>query len=127
MQIYLGVFDGFKVWQVSGLKMGVVINKLGMFIEVLFDCMGMIDYFDVIVFGDIMVYKKLYFELIFYVCWLFNVWLDCNLYIGDLKYDIYVVYVVGCLVYVVFYGYNEGELVDSVECDVLVFDLFVVY
>jgi phosphoglycolate phosphatase len=32
-QIYPGVLDGLQAWQASGLKMGVVTNKPGMFTE----------------------------------------------------------------------------------------------
>lgn len=126
-QIYPGVLEGLQAWKASGLKMGVVTNKPGMFTEVLLDRMGMTDYFDVIVSGDTTAHKKPHPEPILHACRLFSVRPDRNLHIGDSKHDIHAAHAAGCLAYAVPYGYNEGAPVDSAECDALVSDLLAAY
>jgi len=126
-QIYPGVLEGLQAWKASGLKMGVVTNKPGMFTEALLDRMGLSDYFDVIVSGDTTAHKKPHPEPILHACRLFNVRPDRNLHIGDSKNDIHAAHAAGCLAYAVPYGYNEGEPVDSADCDALVSDLLAAY
>ena len=126
-QIYPGVLEGLRAWKASGVKMGVVTNKPGMFTEALLDRMGLTDYFDVIVSGDTTANKKPHPEPILHACRLFNVRPDRNLHIGDSENDIHAAHAAGCQAYAVPYGYNEGEPVDSANCDALVSDLLAAY
>ena len=126
-QIYPGVIEGLNAWKASGLKMGIVTNKPGMFTEVLLDRMGLTDYFDVIVSGDTTPNKKPHPEPILHACRILNVRPERNLHIGDSKHDIHAAHAAGCLAYAVPYGYNEGQPVDSADCDALVSDLLVAY
>ena len=126
-QIYPGVLEGLQAWRASGLKMGVVTNKPGMFTETLLERMGMSDYFDIIVSGDTTAHKKPHPEPILHACRILGVRPDRNLHIGDSKNDIHAAHAAGCLAYAVPYGYNEGEPVDSADCDALVSDLLVAY
>ena len=93
----------------------------------LLERMGMTDYFDVIVSGDTTAHKKPHPEPVLHACRLFNVRPDRNLHIGDSKNDIQAAHAAGCLAYAVPYGYNEGEPVDSADCDALVSDLLAAY
>lgn len=126
-QIYPGVLDGLKVWRESGLKLGVVTNKPGMFTEALIERMGLADYFDVIVSGDTTAHKKPHPEPILHACRLFNVRPDRNLHIGDSENDILAARAAGSPAFCVPYGYNEGKPVDSADCDALVSDLLAAY
>jgi phosphoglycolate phosphatase len=126
-QIYPGVIEGLQAWKASGIKMGVVTNKPGMFTESLLARVGIIDYFDVIVSGDTTPHKKPHPEPILHACHIFNVRPDRNLHIGDSRHDIHAAHAAGCLAFAVPYGYNEGEAVDSAECDALVSDLLGAY
>ena len=126
-RIYPGVIEGLEVWKASGIKMGIVTNKPGMFTDALLDRMGMTDYFDVIVSGDTTAHKKPHPEPILHACRLFNVPPERNLHIGDSTNDIQAAHAAGCLAYAVPYGYNEGEPVDSADYDALVSDLLVAY
>ncbi len=125
--IYPGVLDGLAAWKASGVKMGVVTNKPGMFTEALLERMGMTDYFDVIVSGDTTAHKKPHPEPILHACRLFNVRPDRNLHIGDSENDILAARAAGSPTFCVPYGYNEGKPVDSADCDALVSDLLVAY
>jgi len=126
-RIYPGVIEGLQAWRASGLKMGVVTNKPAIFTEVLLDRMGLADYFDVVVSGDTTAFKKPHPEPIRHAC----EWLDVapadNLHIGDSKNDIAAARAAGSAIFCVPYGYNEGEPVDSAECDALVSDLLAAY
>ena len=126
-QIYPGVLEGLQAWRASGLKMGVVTNKPGMFTEALLDRMGMADYFDVVVSGDTTANKKPHPEPILHACRLFGVRPDRNLHIGDSENDIHAAHAAGCPAFAVPYGYNEGRPVDSADCDALVSDLLAAY
>lgn len=126
-QVYPGVIEGLQAWQASGIKMGVVTNKPGMFTEALLERMGLIDYFDVIVSGDTTAHKKPHPEPILHACRILGVRPDRNLHIGDSLNDIHAAHAAGCLAYAVPYGYNEGTPVDSADCDALVSDLLAAY
>jgi len=126
-QIYPGVLDGLQAWRESGLKLGVVTNKPGMFTEALIERMGLADYFDVIVSGDTTAHKKPHPEPILHACRLFNVRPDRNLHIGDSENDILAARAAGSPTFCVPYGYNEGKPVDSADCDALVSDLLAAY
>ena len=126
-QIYPGVREGLQAWRASGLKMGVVTNKPGMFTEALLERTGLADYFEVVVSGDTTAHKKPHPEPILHACRLFNVRPDRNLHIGDSENDIRSARAAGCPAFCVPYGYNEGKPVDSADCDALVSDLLAAY
>lgn len=126
-QIYPGVLEGLQAWQASGVKMGVVTNKPGMFTEALLERMGLAGYFDVVVSGDTTAHKKPHPEPILHACRLFNVRPDRNLHVGDSENDILAARAAGSPAFCVPYGYNEGKPVDSADCDALVSDLLAAY
>ena len=125
--IYPGVLAGLAAWKASGLKLGVVTNKPGMFTEVLLERTGLLDYFEVVVSGDTTTHKKPHPEPILHACRLFGVPPDRNLHIGDSENDILAARAAGSPAYCVPYGYNEGKPVDTVDCDALVSDLLAAY
>lgn len=126
-RIYPGVSEGLEAWKASGLKLGVVTNKPAMFTEALLEHVGMRHYFEVVVSGDTTAYKKPHPEPILYACRKLGVDPRFNLHIGDSKHDLHAARAAGCPAYAVPYGYNEGEPVDSADCDALVSDLLAAY
>lgn len=120
--VYPGVWEGLSAFRAAGYKLGVVTNKPGEFTETLLERMGMID-FEVIVSGDTTAHKKPHPEPILHACRIMGTKPTENLHIGDSKNDIQAARAAGCPVFCVPYGYNEGEPVDSAECDALVSDL----
>ena len=125
--VYPQVLAGLKAWKAAGLKLGVVTNKPGMFTETLLERMGMADFFDVIVSGDTTAFKKPHPEPLFHACEVLGTLPAENLHIGDSKNDIQAARAAGCPVFCVPYGYNEGQPVDSADCDALVSDLLAAY
>jgi phosphoglycolate phosphatase len=126
-RVYPGVIEGLQAWKASGLKMGVVTNKPGVFTNALIEHMGMTDYFDVVVSGDTTAHKKPHPEPILHACRLFGVDPVRNLHVGDSENDILAARAAGSPTYCVPYGYNEGKPVDSADCDALVSDLLAAY
>lgn len=122
-QVYPGVREGLSAWRQAGLRLGVVTNKPGMFTEALLERMAMADLFDVVVSGDTTAHKKPHPEPILHACAVLGTQPEDNLHIGDSKNDIEAARAAGCPVYCVPYGYNEGQPVDSADCDALVSDL----
>ncbi|MGE5385178.1 MAG: phosphoglycolate phosphatase [Betaproteobacteria bacterium] len=122
-QIYPGVLDGLKAFREAGLKMAVVTNKPGEFTEILLERVGMAQWFDVVVSGDTTAHKKPHPEPLLHACRVMATRPVENLHIGDSLNDIHAARAAGCPIYCVPYGYNEGEPVDSADCDALVSDL----
>lgn len=122
-QIYPGVVEGLQAFRTAGLKLAVVTNKPGEFTEILLERVGLADYFDVVVSGDTTAHKKPHPEPILHACRVMGTRPVDNLHIGDSKNDIQAARAAGCPIFCVPYGYNEGEPVDSAECDALVSDL----
>lgn len=125
--VYPRVREGLKAWRQSGLKLGVVTNKPGLFTEALLERMEMIDFFDVVVSGDTTAFKKPHPGPLIHACEVLGSRPVENLHIGDSKNDIQAARAAGCPVFCVPYGYNEGQPVDSADCDALVSDLFAAY
>ena len=125
--VYPQVVEGLQAWKAAGLKLGVVTNKPGMFTEALLERMGMADYFDVIVSGDTTEFKKPHPGPVIHACEVLGTRPVDNLHIGDSKNDIQAARAAGCPVFCVPYGYNEGQPVDSADCDALVSDLLAAY
>ncbi len=122
-QIYPGVAEGLAAFRSAGYKMGVVTNKPGEFTEILLERVGLAEYFDVVVSGDTTAHKKPHPEPILHACRVLGTRPVDNLHVGDSKNDIQSARAAGCPVFCVPYGYNEGEPVDSAECDALVSNL----
>lgn len=125
--VYPRVIEGLKAWRQSGIKLGVVTNKPGLFTEALLERMAMADFFDVVVSGDTTEFKKPHPGPIIHACEVLGSRPVDNLHIGDSRNDIQAARAAGCPVFCVPYGYNEGQPVDSADCDALVSDLFAAY
>jgi phosphoglycolate phosphatase len=126
-QVYPGVIAGLEAWRASGTRMAVVTNKPGDFTEALLVRTGLAGYFDLVVAGDTTAYKKPHPEPLLHACRRFGVRPECNLHIGDSENDVLAARAAGCPVFCVLYGYDEGQPVDSAECDALVSDLLAAY
>lgn len=124
---YPGVREGLQAWRASGVKMAVVTNKPEMFTRPLLTRTGLADFFDVIVGGDTTAERKPHPEPILHACRQMGVLPERNLHIGDSSNDIIAAKAAGSLAYCVPYGYNEGQPVDSADCDALVSDLLAAY
>lgn len=121
---YAGVFDGLNALRDAGLKLGVCTNKSARFTQPLLERCGMAGYFSVVVSGDTTAHKKPAPGMIEYAA---NRWCEpvsSILLIGDSGNDSAAARAAGCPVWLVPYGYNEGEAVQGLDCDGIVSTLF---
>ena len=120
---YEGVFAGLDVMRQAGLKLGVCTNKSARFTQPLLERCNMAQYFSVVVSGDTTVRKKPHADMLEYAA---NRWcepISSVLMIGDSGNDTLAARAAGCPVWVVPYGYNEGQPVQSLDCDGIVSSL----
>lgn len=122
-RIYPGVVEGLDALRALGLPLAVVTNKPAAFTAPLLARMGLDTYFAAVVSGDTLPYKKPRPEPILHACALLGSQPAANLHIGDSANDIDAARAAGSPVLCVPYGYNEGRLVDSADCDALVSSL----
>lgn len=121
--VYPGVVDGLEAFCALGLPLGVVTNKPAAFTGPLLERMGLAAYFEVVISGDTLAFKKPRPEPLLHACALLATEPGLNLHVGDSLNDIESARAAGCPVICVPYGYNEGRPVDSADCDALVSDL----
>ena len=121
--VYPGVVDGLEAFRALGLPLGVVTNKPAAFTAPLLERMGLAGYFEVVISGDTLAFKKPRPEPLLHACALLATEPGLNLHVGDSLNDIESARAAGCPVICVPYGYNEGRPVDSADCDALVSDL----
>lgn len=120
---YPGVEQGLKLLADAGMPMGVVTNKAARFTHGLIKTTGWERYFPVVVSGDTLAVKKPDPQPVRYACEQLSVAPGETLFIGDSRHDVAAGHGAGCTVWCVPYGYNEGESVESLECDDIVADL----
>lgn len=118
--IYPGVMEGLEYLKARGVPMGVITNKANVFTDQLLERLGLTSYFAVVVGGDTTANKKPHPDPVLYACQALGSRPEENLHIGDSMNDIEAARAAGSPVYCVPYGYNEGEEVDSDDCDALV-------
>lgn len=121
--VYPGVVEGLEAFRALGLPLGVVTNKPADFTGPLLERMGLAGYFEVVISGDTLAFKKPRPEPLLHACALLATEPGLNLHVGDSLNDIESARAAGCPVICVPYGYNEGRPVDSADCDALVSDL----
>ena len=117
---YPGVFEGLDAMRAAGLKLGVCTNKTARFTEPLLVRCNMAEYFSVVVSGDTTARKKPYPDMIEYAANRWGTRVFEILFIGDSGNDTVAARAAGCPVWVVPYGYNEGEPVQGLDCDGIV-------
>ena len=83
----------------------------------------MAEYFSVVVSGDTTARKKPHPDMIEYAANRWGTMVSEILFIGDSGNDTAAARAAGCPVWVVPYGYNEGEPVQGLDCDGIVVTL----
>ncbi len=121
---YEGVFAGLDAMREAGLQLGVCTNKTARYTLPLLERCNMAHYFSVIVSGDTTARKKPAPDMLEYAANRWGTKVSEILFIGDSGNDTAAARAAGCPVWVVPYGYNEGEPVQSLDCDGIVATLF---
>ena len=117
---YPGVLEGLAAFRDAGLRMAVITNKAGAFTEPLLAVTGLASWFEFAVAGDTLPEKKPHPMPVLHACERLGSRPEENLHIGDSKHDAHAARAAGCPVYLVPYGYNEGDDVRNIACDAIV-------
>ena len=118
-----GVVDGLEALRDKGFRLGCVTNKAEKFTLPLLEKTGLSGYFEIILSGDSLPEKKPHPLPLQHAAKFF----ECNtaelLLIGDSVNDAEAARAAGCPVFIVPYGYNEGQELRGLDCDVFIDDI----
>ncbi len=115
-----GVMAGLAALKAMGMPLGVITNKAGAFTSVLLDRTGMTPFMSVVVAGDQLPRPKPDPMPVVWACGRLGVSPADTLLIGDSVHDFKAGRAAACRVFLVPYGYNEGQDVRSLDCDAIV-------
>jgi phosphoglycolate phosphatase len=115
-----GVLEGLEALRRLGLPLGVITNKAQDFTLPLLERTGLMPYFAVTVAGDMLPKSKPDPMPLIWACGRLNVSPADTLMIGDSVHDFHAARAAGCQVFLVPYGYNEGQDVRALAADAIV-------
>ena len=122
-RLYPGVLEGLQALRAAGLPMAVITNKAAAFTEPLLVATQLASWFEFAVSGDSLPEKKPHPMQLLHACQRMGTTPAENLHIGDSRHDAAAARAAGCPVFLVPYGYNEGEDVQGIDCDAIVASL----
>jgi phosphoglycolate phosphatase len=120
---YPGVIAGLEQFRRRGFRMAVITNKSAAFTEPLLVSSGLAKYFEFAISGDTLAEKKPHPQPLLHACERMDSAPAWNLHIGDSRHDAACARAAGSPVFLVPYGYNEGEDVRNLDCDAIVASL----
>ncbi len=120
---YPGVIDGLNAMKAAGFRLGCVTNKVAKFTEPLLVSTGLRDYFEIVVSGDTVAEKKPHPMQLLHAAEFFACEPTEMVMIGDSINDAAAARAAGCPVFIVPYGYNEGQELRGLDCDAFIDDL----
>lgn len=121
--LFPGVLEGLQALRAAGLAMAVITNKAAAFTEPLLIATQLASWFEFAVSGDSLPHKKPHPAQLLHACQRMGTTPAENLHIGDSHHDAVAARAAGCPVFIVPYGYNEGEDVQGIDCDAIVTSL----
>jgi len=122
-KLYPGVLEGLQALRAAGLPLAVITNKATAFTQQLLLAMKLASWFEFAVSGDSLPQKKPHPAQLLHACQRMGTSPAENLHIGDSRHDAAAARAAGCPVFLVPYGYNEGEDVQGIDCDAIVASL----
>jgi phosphoglycolate phosphatase len=105
------------------VALGVVTNKAGRFTEAILERTGLRQRFGVVVSGDTLAQRKPHPGPVLHAARVLGTGVAETLFIGDSRNDVAAARAAGCRVWLVPYGYSEGEDVASLAADAIVPDI----
>ena len=118
-----GVVDGLNALRDKGFRLACVTNKAEKFTLPLLEKSGLSNYFELTLSGDSLPEKKPHPLQLQHAAKFF----ECNpaelLMVGDSVNDAEAARAAGCPVFIVPYGYNEGQELRGLDCDVFIDDV----
>ncbi|MFN7475099.1 MAG: phosphoglycolate phosphatase [Burkholderiales bacterium] len=118
-----GVFEGLELFREKGFRLGCVTNKAERFTLPLMERTGLAPYFELVLSGDSLDEKKPHPLPLQHAADFFEARIDEVIMIGDSMHDAAAARAAGCPVFIVPYGYNEGQELRGLDCDAFIDDL----
>lgn len=122
-RLFPGVLEGLQALRAAGLPLAVITNKAAAFTDPLLVATQLASWFAFAVSGDSLPEKKPHPMPLLHACERMGTRPAENLHIGDSRHDAAAARAAGCPVFLVPYGYNEGEDVHGIDCDAIVASL----
>lgn len=119
---FTGVFEGLSLFKEKGFKLACITNKAERFTLPLLEKTSLADYFALVISGDTLPEKKPHPLPIQHAATHFGVKVDEVVMIGDSMHDAAAARAAGCPVFIVPYGYNEGQELRGLDCDAFIDD-----
>ena len=120
---YPGVVEGLNALRMKGFRLGCVTNKAQKFTVPLLAKTGLADYFEITLSGDSLPEKKPHPLPLKHAAEFFGCATSELLLIGDSVNDAEAARAAGCPVFIVPYGYNEGQELRGLDCDAFIDDV----
>jgi phosphoglycolate phosphatase len=115
--VYAGVHEGLQALAQQNMRLACLTNKPTGFAQSLLQKKGLLKYFEVVFGGDAFTHKKPHPAPVLQTCQHLGVTPAETLMIGDSRNDAEAARAAGCTVALVPYGYNHGEPIEQVPCD----------
>ncbi|MDI6746711.1 MAG: phosphoglycolate phosphatase [Rhodocyclaceae bacterium] len=115
-----GVVEGLQALKAKGLPLGVITNKAQAFTLPLLERTGLAPFMSVTVSGDQLPRPKPDPMPVIWACGRLGISPADTLLIGDSVHDFKAGHAAGCRVFLVPYGYNEGQDVQGLAADAIV-------
>jgi phosphoglycolate phosphatase len=112
-KLYPGVKSTLKTLKTSGFRLAVVTNKKSHSVRKILNAMGIANYFEIVVGGDSFPVKKPDPTSVRDCMYQFEIGPEETLYVGDSALDAATARNADMSVWLVSYGYNQGESVES--------------
>jgi phosphoglycolate phosphatase len=118
-RVFPGTIEGLRELSERGLKLGVVTNALQHLAETVLARFGIAQYLQLIIGGDRVTQPKPHPEPLWQACDHFQVAPQEALMVGDSINDVAAARAAGCAIVCVPHGYDQGQPVSELGCDVL--------
>jgi phosphoglycolate phosphatase len=115
--VYPGVVAGLEAMQRAGWRLACLTNKPQAFARPLLKAKGLAGYFEHVFGGDAFEHKKPHPQPVLKACEALGTTPGRTLMLGDSHNDAQAARAAGCPVWLVTYGYNQGEPVRQVDAD----------
>lgn len=118
-RIFPGTLEGLRELSAGGFKLGVVTNALQQLAETVLARFGIAPHLDLVVGGDRVPRTKPHPEPLWQACNELDVAPHETLMVGDSINDVLAARAAGCSIVCVPHGYDQGQPVHELGCDVL--------
>lgn len=118
--LFPGIKEGLKALQAMNIKLGCVTNKAEAFTIPLLESLGVLPYFEVVVSGDTLEFKKPRPEPLWYGIEKLGSQPESAMMVGDSRHDVEAARNAGMRIVAVPYGYNHGEDVGLSNPDAVI-------